>query len=95
MPCYFFVTRCPQFIVPDSKGVELSSEADARKYVSRLIEELLQDTSTRGGVLKSRSKTIRVESCSSFLSRAPTCINDDYFVSHFYEIHGQNSGRKR
>ena len=48
VPCYFFVIRCPQFVVPDSKGVELSSEADARKYAARVAEELLQDTSYKG-----------------------------------------------
>jgi hypothetical protein len=48
VPRYLFVVRCPHFVVPDSKGVELSSKADARKYAARLIEELLKDTSYKG-----------------------------------------------
>jgi hypothetical protein len=48
VPRYFFVIRCPQFLVPDSKGVELSTEADARNYAARLVEELLLDKSYKG-----------------------------------------------
>lgn len=45
---FFFVIRCPQFLVPDTKGVELTSEADARNYAARLIGELLRDKSYKG-----------------------------------------------
>ena len=48
VPHFFFVVRCPQFAVPDPKGVELSSEADARVYAARLVEELLQEKSYKG-----------------------------------------------
>jgi hypothetical protein len=48
VPRYFFVIRCPQFLVPDSKGVELSTEADARNYAARLVEELLLDLQGHG-----------------------------------------------
>jgi hypothetical protein len=45
---FFFVIRCPQFLVPDDRGVELSTEADARNYAVHLTEELLQDKSYKG-----------------------------------------------
>ena len=48
VPRYLFVVRCPHFVVPDSQGVELSSEADARKYAARLIEKLLQHSAYKG-----------------------------------------------
>ena len=48
MARFFFVIRCPQFLVPDDRGVELSTEADARNYAARLVEELLLDKSYKG-----------------------------------------------
>jgi hypothetical protein len=45
---FFFVIRCSQFLVPHSRGIELSTEADARNYAARLTEELLQDKSYKG-----------------------------------------------
>jgi hypothetical protein len=48
VPRYLFVVRCPLFVVPDSKGVELSSEADARIYAARLVKELLQEKLYKG-----------------------------------------------
>jgi hypothetical protein len=48
VPRYFFVVRCPHFEVRDFKGVELSSEADARDYAARLVKELLHEKSDKG-----------------------------------------------
>jgi hypothetical protein len=48
VPRFFFVIRCPQFLVPDARGVDFSTEADARNYAARLTEKLLQDKSYKG-----------------------------------------------
>jgi hypothetical protein len=40
---FFFFVRSPEVVVSDDKGIEFTSEADARDYAARLISELLED----------------------------------------------------
>jgi hypothetical protein len=81
VPRYFFVIRCPQFLVPDSKGVELSTKLMPGTTRLVLSKNFCQTNPTRAWVLSLRSETIRAKSCSSFPLRARTCTSAIYDIA--------------